>query len=114
MGNDKLALARLFLKYFNNKGWDVAQYASHLRAFRAKKSFLLQKHRFSKNVQVYISICVINIYVNHLIYGNIMLFYTEWELVIAVMMLCDENYKLMTSFCNIGSLLLCFLSQKVP
>lgn len=52
VGNDKLALVRLFLKHFSNKGWDVAQCTSYVRALRAKKSFPLQKHRSSKNVQM--------------------------------------------------------------
>lgn len=57
-------------------------------------------------------------YVNHVIYENTILFYTEWELyqmlVMAVMMLYDDSDKLMTPFRNNKSLLLCLSSQNFP
>lgn len=54
-------------------------------------------------------------YGNRFIYGNTMLFYTEWELEqmlgMAVMMLCDDSDKLMAPFCNTEGLLLCLVSK---
>lgn len=101
VGSDKLTLEKVFLRHFFSKGWDVVQYAYNHRELREKKTLFLyckttglpKMCRFTSMIQNY---------VNHLTYGNTIFFYTEWEreqiLVMAMMVLCDDNDTFMTLF----------------